>query len=76
MAAARRRLYATDAQIIYLRRLLQQAFCLLIPSSFDVHHLDNTTKTAASAEITRLKAAISQKRADQAAAAVRQEGGL
>lgn len=60
---ARQRLYATDAQLCYLRRLLDEAFgnrythglCL------DRHHLDRVTKSEASSAIDQL---LSAKRND------------
>ena len=53
---ARRRLYATDAQICYLRRLLREAFANLYhhPFNLDVHHLEGVTKVYASAAISGL----------------------
>lgn len=47
---------ATDTQIAYLRRLLDEAFSHRIASGFDRHHLDRVTSQEASTEITRLKA--------------------
>ena len=53
---ARRRLYATDAQICYLRRLLNEAFGKLYnhPFNLDVHHLEGVTKAYASTAISGL----------------------
>lgn len=50
----RDRIYATDAQLTYLRRLLHEAFAHRFTSYFDVHHLELVTKSEASAEIDRL----------------------
>jgi hypothetical protein len=56
--AARERLYATPAQVVYLRRLLIEADAALFPHpGFDTHHLERIRKDEASAEIDRLKRA-------------------
>lgn len=52
---------ATEAQLAYLRRLLDQAFARRIASCFDRHHLDRVTKEQASTEITRLKMLLAAK---------------
>lgn len=51
------RYHATEAQIIYLRRLLDEAFahCYSGPSTcYDRHHLDRVTRSEASAAIANL----------------------
>ncbi len=49
---------ATDAQLSYLRRLLNEAFANRMPgrTGLDAHHLENTTRAQASFAIERLKA--------------------
>ena len=49
---------ASDRQVAYLRRLLDQAFAARIESAYDRHHLDRVTSAEASAEIDRLKQAL------------------
>lgn len=53
------RLYATDAQLTYLRRLLDESFSHLYRHNLclDSHHLDRVTKAYASRAITELVAA-------------------
>ena len=54
---ARRRLYASDSQRAYLRRLLAQAFAQRVehPYNLDPHHLDNTTRAYAVEAIDGLR---------------------
>lgn len=61
--AARRRLYATDAQREYLRRLLVQAFVRRITHgcNVDVHHMDRLTREYASTCISTLRALLQPK---------------
>lgn len=50
---------ATSAQVAYLRRLLDRAFSLRIPTyGFDRNHLDHIRRGEASSEITRLRALL------------------
>lgn len=60
---ARRRLYATDAQINYLRILLNRAFVLHINHGLchDANHLDRVFKADASNSIATLKRLIAEK---------------
>jgi hypothetical protein len=54
---ARQRLYATDAQKQYLKRLLIEAFSHHYKghaNCYDYHHLDNVTKQQASDAIQEL----------------------
>jgi hypothetical protein len=62
-ASARRRLYATDAQVSYLRRLLDIAFAAghAHGMRLDRHHLDRVTRSEASAAIAALIAALAPK---------------
>lgn len=59
-AAARSRLYATDSQITYLRRLLDEAFAHgrgSLGTCLDRNHLNGVTKAEASRAIDALLAA-------------------
>ncbi len=55
--AARRRLYATDAQVAYLKTLLDQAFAQRIDNgtNMDRHHLKGVHSDHASQAIATLK---------------------
>lgn len=60
VAARRARYLASDAQVVYLRRLLDEAFARHVDhgTGLDRHHLESTTREYASTAIEQLKRAL------------------